>query len=192
MYLKTVSDDEATGELAEVYEAERSDMGAVMNATRSLSARPDLAAPVEALLHQLRDGFSLGLEAFRMITLVVAKNVPSSYCSHVYFRGLSRFTGREKALAIQKDHRSAGLSEREVAMLDYAEQIAVDASRIDETHIERLRAVGFSDLEIADIAYAASFRSFLSRYFDAVGATAEPEFLDADEAVRATLSVGKA
>lgn len=191
MYLRTVSDEEADGEIAEVYAAEREAMGSVMNATWSLSARPDLIAPVERLLHQMRDGFSLGLEAFRMITLVVAKHVPSSYCSHVYFRGLTRFVGRDRALAIQADHRSAGLSERDVAMLDYAEQIAVDASRIRESDITRLREVGFSDLEIADIAYAAAFRCFLSRYFDAVGAEAEPEFLDEDAEVRSRLAVGK-
>jgi len=191
MYLETVSDDEATGEIAEVYAAERDAQGTVMNATRSLSARPDLLVPVERLLNQLRDGFSLGLPAFRMITLVVAKHVPSTYCSHVYFRGLTRFVDRAQALAIQSDHRRAGLSERDVAMLDYAEQIAIDASQIGEADIERLRSVGFSDLNIADIAYAASFRCFLSRYFDAVGATAETQFLDDDPSVRAQLAVGK-
>jgi uncharacterized peroxidase-related enzyme len=191
MYLATVSDDEATGEIAEVYAAERAAMGTVMNATRALSARADMIAPVDRLLNQLRDGFSLGLPAFRMITLVVAKHVPSSYCSHVYFRGLTRFVGREQALAIQADHRTAGLSERDVAMLDYAEQIAIDASRIRPPDIARLRSVGFSDLNIADIAYAASFRCFLSRYFDAVGATAEQQFLDEDPAVRSRLAVGK-
>jgi len=98
---------------------------------------------------------------------------------------------RAQALAIQSDHRRAGLSERDVAMLDYAEQIAIDASQIGEADIERLRSVGFSDLNIADIAYAASFRCFLSRYFDAVGATAETQFLDDDPSVRAQLAVGK-
>ncbi|MER7796019.1 hypothetical protein [Microbacterium sp. NPDC096154] len=191
MYLETVSEEEARGDIADVYAAERGDMGAVMNATRSLSARPDLLVPVDRLLNQLRDGFSLGLEAFRMITLVVAKHVPSSYCSHVYFRGLSRFVGREQALAIQRDHHTAGLTDREVAMLDYAQQIAIDASRIAPADIERLRALGFSDLNIADIAYAAAYRCFLSRYFDAVGAEAEPGFLDDDPAVRAQLAVGK-
>ena len=192
MYLKTVSEKEATGGIAETYAAERADMGMVMNATRALSARPDMLEPVDMLLNQLRDGFSLGLEAFRMITLVVAKHVPSSYCSHVYFRGLTRFVGREQALAIQADHRSAGLSERDVAMLDYAQQIAVDASRIRASDIDRLRAVGLTDLNIADIAYAAAFRCFLSRYYDAVGATVESELLDDDPAVRERLTVGTA
>jgi len=45
--------------------------------------------------------------------------------------------------------------------------------------------------DIADIALAASFRSFMSRYFDAVGATVEPEFLDDDSAVREEMAIGR-
>ncbi|HEY9012457.1 MAG TPA: alkylhydroperoxidase [Devosia sp.] len=191
MYLKTVSDQEATGEMAEMFAAERAGMGMVMNATRCWSARPDMLVPIERLLHQMRDGFSLGLVNFRLITLIAAKNVPSSYCSHVYFRTLSKALGRDKVLAIYRDFRNAGLTDAEVAMLAYAEQIAIDASKITEADIDNLRSHGFSDLNIADIALAASYRSFMSRYFDAVGAACEPTFLDEDLEVRAELAVGK-
>lgn len=191
MYLKTVSDAEATGEIAQIYRDEIASMGQVMEATRCWSARPDMLAPIENLLHQMRDGFSLGLVNFRLITLIVAKHVPSSYCSHVYFRTLSKALGREKVLAIHRDFRSAGLTQAEIAMLAYAEQIAIDASKITEADIDTLRAAGFSDLNIADIALCASYRCFMSRYFDAVGASVEPSFLDEDDAVRAEMAVGK-
>lgn len=191
MYIKTVSDAEAEGEIAQIYADERAAMGMVMNATRCWSARPDMLAPVEHLLHQLRNGFSLGLVNFRLITLIVAKHVPSSYCSHVYFRTLSKALGREKVLAIHRDFRTAGLTPAEVAMLAYAEQIAIDASKITEANIDGLRAVGLTDLNIADIALAASYRCFMSRYFDAIGATVEPDFLDEDADIRAEMAVGK-
>lgn len=191
MYIKTVSDAEAEGEIAQIYADERAAMGMVMNATRCWSARPDMLAPVEHLLHQLRNGFSLGLVNFRLITLIVAKHVPSSYCSHVYFRTLSKALGREKVLAIHRDFRTAGLTPAEVAMLAYAEQIAIDASKITEADIDGLRAVGLTDLNIADIALAASYRCFMSRYFDAIGATVEPDFLDEDADIRAEMAVGK-
>ena len=110
MYIKTVSDAEAEGEIAQIYADERAAMGMVMNATRCWSARPDMLAPVEHLLHQLRNGFSLGLVNFRLITLIVAKHVPSSYCSHVYFRTLSKALGHEKVLAIHRNFRTAGLT----------------------------------------------------------------------------------
>lgn len=191
MYLKTVSPTEATGELAELYKAEIATMGKVMQATECWSARPDMILPVEHLLHQLRDNFSLGLVNFRLITFIAAKHVPSSYCSHVYFKTLSGAIGREQALAVQRDYRNADLSAQQVEMLAYAEQITRDASRIGPDDIERLRAVGFSDLNIADIALAASFRNFMSRYFDAVGAKVEEEFLDPDLGVRAQMDVGR-
>ncbi len=191
MFIKTIEPDEATGEIADLYTAEIASMGKVMQATQCWSARPDMILPVERLLHQLRDNFSLGLVNFRLITFVAAKYVPSSYCSHVYFKSLSGAIGREQALAVQADYRNAGLSEQQVAMLAYAEQITRDASQIGQADIDRLRTVGFSDLNIADIALAASYRNFMSRYFDAVGATVEPEFLDADPVVRAQMSVGK-
>ena len=149
-----------------------------MEATQCWSARPDIIVPVESLLHQIRDGFSLDLVDFRLITFVAARLVPSSYCSHVYFKILSEMLDRETAIAVHRDYRNAGLSDRQVAM-------------ISEQDIDNLRAVGFSDLNIADIALAASFRNFMSRYFDAVGASPEAAFLDADTAIRAELAVGR-
>lgn len=191
MYVKTITPDEATGEVAELYNAEIAAMGTVMQATSCWSARPDMLLPIERLLHEMRDGFSLGLLNFRLITFIAAKYVPSSYCSHVYFRSLSGMLGRDQALAIHRDYRKAGLTEQQVEMLAYAEQITRDASKITEADIARLRAVGFTDLNIADIALAAAYRNFMSRYFDAIGATAEAGFLDADPAVRDQLAVGR-
>lgn len=191
MFIKTIEPDEATGDIAALYDAEKNSMGRVMQATQCWSARPDVIVPIENLLHQIRDGFSLGLLNFRLITFVAARHVPSTYCSHVYFRSLSGMLGREQALAVKRDYRNAGLSDQQVEMLAYAEQISRDASQITEADIQRLRDVGFTDVNIADIALAASFRSFMSRYFDAVGATVEPEFLDADPAIREEMAVGR-
>jgi uncharacterized peroxidase-related enzyme len=188
VFLRTVEPAAAEGEVASIYADELASMGRVMQATQCWSARPDILAPVEHLLHQIRDRFSLGLINFRLITLVAAKHVPSSYCAQVYFKALSGMIGREQTLAVHRDYRNAGLTDQQVAMLAYAEQITIDASRISQADIDHLRSVGFTDLNIADIALAASFRNFLSRYFDAVGAEAEPDFLDDDLSVRAELS----
>lgn len=191
MYIRTVSSEEATGEIADIYGGEIESMGLVTEATSCWTARPDMLGPVEHLLHHIRDGFSLGLLNFRLITLIAAKHIPSSYCSHMYFRSCSKLMDREQVLAVQRDYRNAGLTAQQVEMLAYAEHIARDASKIRQSDIDRLRAVGLTDVNIADIALAASFRSFMSRYFDAVGATVEPQFLDPDERVQEQLAVGK-
>jgi len=83
------------------------------------------------------------------------------------------------------------LSARDVEMLSYAETIARDASRVTQEDIARLRSVGFTDAQICDIALCAAFRSFVSRFFDAVGAGPEPAFIDTDADFRRTMTVGK-
>lgn len=192
MYLKTVSPEEATGEVAELYRPGLESRGFVMDADRCWTAVPGLFPMVDHLLVTARKNFTLGLLNWRLITLIAAKEVPSSYCSLVYARLLTADLGsKDKVLAIQRDFRTAGLSDKDVAMLAYAQQVARDASKITEVDIGALRAHGFNDVEIGEIAFCASFRCFLSRYFDAVGATCEPMFLDEDEAFREAMMVGK-
>ena len=192
MFLKTVDPKEATGDVAKIYQHERQSIGFVMEATRCWTARPEVLALYEQFSEGIKANFSLGMRGWRLITFIAAKQVPSTYCTHVYARSLTKELGsKDMVLALQRDYRSAGLSEKEVAMLAYAEQVARDASKITKADIDALRAVGFTDVEISDIALCASFRCFLSRFFDATGATPEPIFFDADPYFRDAMTVGK-
>ena len=192
MYLRTVGPDEATGEVAAIYHKEIASMGFLMEATRCWTTRPEVLPLFEHFSEGVKANFSLGLRGWRLITFIAAKQVPSTYCTHVYARSLARDLGKAQVLAIQHDFRNAGLSAKDVAMLAYAEQVARDASRITEDHIDALREHGFSDVEISDIALCASIRAFVSRFFDATGATPEPVFFDEDGDFRAAMTVGKA
>jgi uncharacterized peroxidase-related enzyme len=193
MFLKTVGEEEATGRIAELYQAQRAQNGFVMSAMQCWTARPDLLPIYQEFSDKIRAGFSLSPRDWRLITLIAAKHVPSSYCSHVYGKQLIADLGsKESVLAVQRDFRSSGLSERDVEMLSYAETISKDASRITQEHIERLRSVGFTDVQICDIALCAAFRCFVSRFFDAVGAGPEPAFVDTDAVFRSAMTVGKA
>ena len=191
MFLKTVDPAAATGDIAEIYAKETASIGFVMEATRCWTSRPEVLPLYEAFTEGVKANFSLGLRGWRLITFIAAKQVPSTYCSHVYARSLARELGKAQVLAIQRDFRNAGLGAKDVAMLAYAEQVARDASKITQGDIDALREVGFSDVEISDIALCASMRAFMSRFFDATGASPEPLFLDDDEEFRAAMTVGK-
>lgn len=193
MFLQTIAEEEATGRVAEIYERQKSQLGFVMAAARCFTARPDLLPIYTEFSDRIRSGFSLGLREWRLITLVAAKHIPSTYCSYVYGKQLVGDLGsKEAVLAVYQDFRTAGLPDRDVEMLAYAEKIAQDASRISKADIDRLRAVGFTDQEICDIALCASFRCFVSRFFDAVGAGPEAAFIDEDVEYRTALTVGRA
>jgi len=168
MFLETIREEDATGKVADSYAADRARLGFVMSATACWTVRPDLLPAWEAFY-------------WRLITFIAAKQVPSSYCSMVYGKMLLDDLGsRDKVLAVQADFRTAGLCERDTAMLAYAEAVARDASRVTEQDIGALRAVGFRDVQIADIALCAALRCFMARFFDATGAGPEAAFIDPD------------
>lgn len=193
MFLRTVNEREATGRIAELYAEQKARNGFVMEAMRCWTARPDLLPIYQEFAEKIRSGFSLSPRDWRLITFAAAKLVPSTYCSHVYGKQLLADLGsKEAVLTVRRDFASAQLSERDVEMLRYAEMIANDASRVTPEDIARLRAVGFTDVQICDIALCASFRCFVGRFFDAVGAGPEPAFIDADTDFRDAMTVGRA
>jgi uncharacterized peroxidase-related enzyme len=71
--------------------------------------------------------------------------------------------------AIQKDFRSAPISEQDRVMLEFVETITRDATRIGKQDHERLRAVGFDDRGILQITLIASWFNYINRVADALG-----------------------
>jgi uncharacterized peroxidase-related enzyme len=193
MFVKTIAPDEAEGRIAESYESDKAEFGFVMAATACWTARPDLLPLFEDFTGKVKAGFSLSPRDWRLITFIAAKHVPSTYCAQVYGQRLLQDLGSKDAvLAVLRDYRSAGLDDRDIAMLAFAETVVKDASKVTQAHIDRLRAVGFTDVQICDIALCAALRCFMSRFFDAMGAGPEKHFLDPDDAFRKALTVGKA
>ena len=73
------------------------------------------------------------------------------------------------AQAIKSDFRQAALSEQDRAMLEYAEQLTRDATRLSPDDLARLRAVGFDDRAILQITLIASWFNYINRVADALG-----------------------
>ena len=75
----------------------------------------------------------------------------------------------ELVAALREDYRTAPLSERDRAMLDYVAQLTKDATRVTPEYHERLRAVGFDDRGILQITLIASWFNYINRVADALG-----------------------
>ena len=71
--------------------------------------------------------------------------------------------------ALEKDYRSASISEQERVMLDYVVQVTRDATRISPGDHERLRSAGFDDKGILQITLIASWFNYINRVADALG-----------------------
>jgi uncharacterized peroxidase-related enzyme len=71
--------------------------------------------------------------------------------------------------ALQKDFRSAPISEQDKAMLDYVVKLTRDATQCSPEDHKNLRAVGFDDRGILQITLIASWFNYINRVADALG-----------------------
>jgi len=71
--------------------------------------------------------------------------------------------------ALEKDYKTAPISEQDRVMLDYVVQVTKDATRVRQQDIEGLRAAGFDDRGILQITLIASWFNYINRVADALG-----------------------
>ncbi len=92
--------------------------------------------------------------------------------------------------AIARDFHQAGLEEREIVMMEYAQKVVRDAASTTPADFEALRGAGWTDEGILSITLAAAARSFVSKVFDALGAPPDAIYHDLDEETHHAL-IGK-
>jgi uncharacterized peroxidase-related enzyme len=175
---------------SELFERDRAALGYVPNYTRLFAHRP---AVYEAWL-QLKDAItgSMDLRRYELATVAAARALRSSYCTLAHGKVLAdRFLPPAQVRDVVLDHRSAGLDEVDVAVMDLAEKVAEDATSVTEADVERLRDLGLSDAEILDVVVAAAARCFFSKTLDALCAQADPVFAELEPELRDVLTVGR-
>ena len=71
--------------------------------------------------------------------------------------------------ALQRDYRTAPVSERDRTMLNYAVKITTDATQVSPADHERLREAGFDDTGILQITLITAWFNYINRVADALG-----------------------
>jgi uncharacterized peroxidase-related enzyme len=189
-FVETVPEERATGATAEMYATDRAAFGHLPNFTRAFSYRPAVYAAWRELNGAIKS--SMDLRRYELATVAAARQLRSSYCTLAHGSVLiDKFLDADSVRAIVADHRRAGLSELDVAVMDLAEKVAGDASSVQQADVDRLRSLGLSDEEIADVVLAAAARCFFSKTLDALGVEPDPKYADLDPGVRDVLTVGR-
>jgi uncharacterized peroxidase-related enzyme len=78
-----------------------------------------------------------------------------------------------QALAVQTDYRTAGLTPRELALLDYAVKLTRDPQGVSREDLDRLRQHGFADEQLVDAVQAIGYFNFINRVLDGLGVDPE-------------------
>lgn len=77
---------------------------------------------------------------------------------------------------IATNYRKADITPRQMAMLDFAAKVAIDAESIDDMDYEALHAHGFSDEDIWDIGAIAGFFALSNRLANMMSLRPNDEF----------------
>ena len=151
--------------MAAFFKACEDQLGFVPNVMKAFSF--DMAK-LEAFVAYRNDlmlgGSGLSLLEREMIATVVSAQNRCFYCVTVHGASVRNLAGDPvlgELLAI--NYRSARLSRRQRAMLDFAGKLTAEPWAIEDGDRARLRGAGFSDRDIWDIAAVASFYNMTNR-----------------------------
>lgn len=105
-----------------------------------------------------------------MIAVVVSSLNRCWYCQVAHGAAVRELSGRpDLGEAMVMNWRAAGLGPRETAMLTFTEKVTLESHRITEADRAALRAEGFTDRDIWDIASVAGFFAMSNRVASASG-----------------------
>jgi uncharacterized peroxidase-related enzyme len=79
----------------------------------------------------------------------------------------------EQRQAVQRDYRTAGLTPRELALLDFAMKLTRLPSGARQDDLEALRGHGLTDEQIVDAVHCVSYFNFINRVLDGLGVDPE-------------------
>jgi alkylhydroperoxidase family enzyme len=158
------------------------------NYERAFAERPDVYAAWGELLGAIKA--NMDLRRYELPTLAAARRLRSSYCSLAHGKVLLEEYG-EPVLEIATDRDSAGLDAVDLAVMDLAERVVDDATKITDADLQRLRDLGLTDAEIMDVILAAAVRSFWTKTLDSLGVQPDQTYTEMAPELREVLVVGR-
>lgn len=92
------------------------------------------------------------------------------FCASVHARAATRLSGRESDVqALLDDGTAATIDERWDALVEAARALTVTPSEFSAAHVERLRGLGLTDVDIADVIAGAAFFNWANRLMLSLG-----------------------
>ncbi|MET0696017.1 MAG: peroxidase [Acidimicrobiia bacterium] len=189
-FLRTVSEDEATGDVAELYETDIERVGYLHNYIRTFSLHPAAYQAWRGLVSAIAK--SMDERRYELATFSAANRLRSSYCSLAHGQVLvDKFLEPSVVEVLVEDPGSAGLDDADTLIVQFAAKVAEDASVISQGDIDRLRDAGLSDRDILDVVLAAAARCFFSKVLDATGTLPDSIYNEMEPELRDVLTVGR-
>ncbi len=188
-FIKTIPVAAAAGDVRAMYERQAGFWGYVPEYAKVFCHRPEVMERWGRMLAAIKR--PVDARRLELVTFAAAHELRHSGCSLAHGKKLAEIIGPEAVIAVANGDYDA-LSNADVAIVEFARRIARDASRITSGEVAALREIhGLSDAEVFDIAAIAASRSFFTKLLDALGSEPDAEFMNLDDDLRRTLTVGR-
>jgi len=183
-WISTISYDEASGALKRLYERIKGPDNNVDNIMLAHSLRPHSMEGHMTLykyvLHHPRN--ALPKSYLETIGVYVSLLNRCQYCVDHHFSGLSRLLSDDKRAAEIRsaldDHDpAAAFSGRELAGLQYAEQLTMGAAELAAEDIDKLRGAGFDDGEILELNQVTAYFAYANRTVLGLGVSTDGDII---------------
>jgi uncharacterized peroxidase-related enzyme len=169
MFIQTVPESAADGPLGGYYAQQRAAWGFLPDYAGAFCTRPDVAEAWDGLITAIRGG--MDRRRYEIATIAAARALRSTYCTAAHSKFLRDACGDEDAVrSIAADPSGGTLDAQDRAVYELAAQVARDAAAVQQADVDRLRAVGLSDADVADVVFAAAARAFFTKVLDGLGA----------------------
>ena len=163
--------EDVPDEVVELWQKPLEKLGFVPNVLRVFALRPAHLLGWWAYYDELMRGDSRLSKAQReMIAVVVSALNRCHYCIVSHGAALRKLTGDPVLVdQLATNYKYARLAEAERAMLDFAAKLTEESHRCGPADVEALRAAGWGDEDIMDIAEVAAMFNFTNRLASGMG-----------------------
>ena len=169
VFISGVDEGVADGEVARVLRGSACRVGVPPELRRRVLDPPGRGTGLEHLNTTVRGG--MDRRRFELVTIAAARARGSTYCTVAHAAFLRDVCGDATAVESIAEHPDgAGLSAVDLAVYTFAVKVAKDASSVEQTDVDGLRAAGLSDADVADVVFAVAARCFFTAVLDGLGA----------------------
>jgi len=150
--IQTIEPEEATGELAKLYQTIEAMRGSVGNNAKLFSASPELLRQQMDFIQFYMNHPTLSMPLLASIRIMISSGEACQFCIDFNAGLLINMAGWtiDQVNAMRKDPNAANLSKHEIAMLNLTIKAIRNAHGVTANDLDTLRDMGWSDSDILD------------------------------------------
>lgn len=170
-WIAIAPEQDATGDLRRAYDKILATRGRIPEIRSVMAGEP---LTIEGFAYFFPDNnyacTSIDRRLAEMIATVVGVANESALGGPAHARQLARITGDDAfAQSMLRDYRNAGLSSKEITLLDYVWKLTKTPGAMTEADVTALRAAGWSDPQIVATVHVTAFFAYMNRVAGAFG-----------------------